>query len=212
MSKPRHVSQPVERARIDALLDRSVGVPAASITVARVLPGRRQEKVRSFDLREDGRIVVDFNALRRQLAGQLVRFQLREAGQVLGTAQWHVPELPEEPEPAPPSSREPAPPSPELQRLREELAGVRGELRQLGEEARRLREALDRERAARHRAEAERDLARRSEAEARRTLDALQEKLHGLELERKESELAFRLLRERAPEALEAVSRLLLGR
>lgn len=212
----RKVSEPVELARLAALVERGVRVPRAYIAAARVDADRRQRKLRTFDERRDGRIVVDLAWLRRECSGALVRFQLRESGQVLGTAQWHIPEqepgveVPREPTPPPAPAVVAAVPM-EVQRLREELAGVRGEARHLAEEVRRLRTELSQEQAARHRAGAERDVARQAEERGRGALDKLREKLHRTALERKESELAFRLLLARVPEDVEEVYELVRG-
>ena len=212
MTGRRRVSEPVELARIEGLVDRGVRVPRAYLAVARVHTDRGQTRLCVFDERRDGRIVVDLDGLRREHPGEVVRFQLRESGQVLGTAQWHIPD------------RAPSPTegvaeqamigevvTGEVQRLRKELAELRGEARVLAEEVRRLRDELGREQAARHRAEAERDIARQEERRLRAAVDRLRERVHEAELERKESELAFRLLREEVPEVMEEVHRLVTG-
>ena len=194
-------------------------MPRAYLAASRVAPDRTQKKLRIFDERRNGRIVVDFAGLQRDHPGALVRFQLRESGQVLGTAQWHVPDRPDEEheaagEQAPLSSGAPtlAASSAEVQRLREELAGVRGEARHLAEELRRLRSELIREQTARLRAEAERDVAREAEERGRTQRDALRDRLLKAAVGKKESEIAFRLLLDRVPKAMEEVSRLVNGR
>lgn len=215
----RKVSEPVELARIEALVERARRVPGAYLGVSRVAPDRRQRKLCTFDEREGDRIVVDLDRLRREHAGALVRFQLRETGQVLGTAQWHIPEREEGPDEVPAPGPPPLAPvvTPvathpvEVQRLREDLAGIRGEARHLAEEVRRLRSDLALEQAARHRAEAERDVARQTEERSREALDKAREKLHRAGLARKESELAFRLLLERVPEDVAEVYELVRG-
>lgn len=216
-SPARRVSGPVELARLAALVERAVRVPRAYLAVSRVDADRRQRKLRTFDERREGRIVVDLDWLRRECPGAVVRFQLRESGQVLGTAQWHVPER-DEGEELPEPNSQPAAPVPvaatapaEVQRLREELAAVRGEARHLAEEVRRLRTELSQEQAARHRAEASRDAAREAEGRSRKALDKLREKHHQAALQRKESELAFRLLLERVPEDVAEVYELVRG-
>lgn len=211
----RRVSEPVERARVEALVDRGTRVPRAYLAASRVAPDRTQKKLRLFDERRDGRIVVDLEGLQRDHPGALVRFQLRESGQVLGTAQWHIPEGEEQP-PAPAAAAPPTPApavaSHELQRLRGELAGVRGEARHLAEELRRLRSELTLEQVARHRAEAERDTARQAEERGRERRDVLRDKLLKAAVGKKESEIAFRLLFDRVPEDVEEVSRIVRGR
>lgn len=214
----RKVSEPVELARIEALIDRAVRVPRAYLGVSRVGADRRQEKLCTFDERRDDRIVVDLDRLRRDHPGVLVRFQLREKGQVLGTAQWHIPDRDGD-EPAPNEDHEVTPPAApaaitgaeEFQRAREDLAGSRVEVRHLAEEVRRLRTELAAEQAARHRAEAERDLAAEKINRLRMGRDALREKLQKAAVEKKESEIAFRLLLDRVPEEVEEVSRIVLG-
>ena len=76
----RRVSEPVELARIEALIDRAVRVPGAYLGVSSVGADRRQTKLCTFDERRVGRIVVDLDRLRREHPGALVRFQLREKG------------------------------------------------------------------------------------------------------------------------------------
>ena len=214
----RKVSEPVELARLEALVERARRVPGAYLGVSRVAPDRRQRKLCTFDEREGDRIVVDLDRLRREHAGAVVRFQLRETGQVLGTAQWHIPEREEGQHEVPAPSLPPLAPvtavathPAEVQRLREDLAGIRGEARHLAEEVRRLRTELALEQAARHRAEAERDVARQTEERSREALDKAREKLHRAGLARKESELAFRLLLERVPEDVAEVYELVRG-
>lgn len=212
----RRVSEPVELARIEALVERARRVPAAYLGVSRVVEGRRQEKLRTFDEREGDRIVLDLDQLRRDHPGVLARFQLREGGQVLGTAQWHIPEA-AEPKPRPDPGSTHAEPSgaaasaAELSRIREELAGARAESRHLAEEVRRLRTELSVEQAARQRAEAERDLAMEAADRLRAAREVLRDKLQEAAVEKKESEIAFRLLLDRVPDEVEEVSRLVLG-
>lgn len=224
---PRTITAPVERVRIEALIDRGRRSPKSYLLVSRVLPSRRQEKLRTFAERKDGRIAVDWDGLRREHGGEALRFQLRERGQVLGTAQWHVPSaaLLEAPRPnarpvgpAPPAPL-PAPSAdsgavaslPEVLRLREDLAASRAESSVLAEEVRRLRTDLERDLTARVRAEAERDLARKAEEAARAEGALLRERLHEAALDRKESEIAFRLLGERMPLQLQEVHRIVVG-
>ncbi len=224
---PRTLSAPVERARLEALIDRGRRSPKSYLLVGRVMPSRRQEKIATFGERKDGRIVVDWEGLRRAHPGEALRFQLRERGQVLGTAQWHVPEsmLDQAPPSQPVISRHPVLPSAlphsdgggaawlsEVQRLREDLAASRAESALLAEEARRARTELERERTARLRAEAERDLARKAEESRRVEVVGLQERLLAAALDRKESEIAFRLLADRVPVELQEVHRLVTGR
>lgn len=214
----RKVSEPVELARIEALIDRAVRVPGAYLGVSRVGADRRQEKLCTFDERRDGRIVVDLDRLRREQPGVLVRFQLRENGQVLGTAQWHIPERGED-EAELDGDRGALPPPPmsvvtnagELQRTREDLAGARAEVRHLAEEVRRLRSELAAEQAARHRAEAECDGAKRTVERLREGRESLLGELREAAVERKESEIAFRLLLDRVPEEVREISRLVGG-
>lgn len=227
---PRTVTAPVERARIEALIERGRRSPKSYLLVSRVLPSRRQEKLATFGERRDGRIVVDWEVLRREYGGEALRFQLRERGQVLGTAQWHVPpgSLVDEPRrgsaapgsvpglalsaPTAAADNALAATSPEVVRLREDLAAARAEATLLAEEARRLRTDVERERVARVRGEAERDLARQAEAAARAEAVSLRERLHEAALDRKESEIAFRLLGERAPLELRELYRIVTGR
>jgi len=220
---PRTLSAPVERARIEALIDRGRSSPKSYLLVGRVLPSRRQEKLTTFGERKDGRIAVDWEGLRRDYPGEALRFQLRERGQVLGTAQWHVPEpildaapphrpaIPPDAPPAAVPSSAPAEPG-EVQRLREDLAASRAESSVGAEEARRLRTDLERERTARVRAEAERDLARKAEESMRAEAATLRERLHEAALDRRVSEIAFRLLGERVPLELHEVHRIVTGR
>ena len=208
----RRVSEPVELARIEALVERARRVPAAYLGVSRVVEGRRQEKLRTFDEREGDRIVVDLDQLRRDHPGVLARFQLREGGQVLGTAQWHVPEAAQ----SDPGSTHAKPsgaaaPAAEVAHTRGELAGARAESRHLAEEVRRLRTELSVEQAARQRAEAERDLAVTAADRLRGAREVLRDKLQEAAIEKKESEIAFRLLLDRVPGEVEEVSRLVLG-
>ncbi len=213
----RKVSEPVELARLEALVERARRVPGAYLGVSRVAPDRRQRKLCTFDERDGDRIVLDLDRLRRAHPGCLVRFQLREKGQVLGTAQWHIPERigpdggaeerTDEPSVAVTSTTG----STEVSRAREEAAGARAEIRHLAEEVRRLRSELTAEQAARHRAEAERDLAIEKIDRLRAGREELRDKLRKAAVEKKESEIAFRLLLDRVPEDVEDVYRLVRG-
>ena len=213
----RKVSEPVELARIEALVERARRVPGAYLGVSRVAPDRRQRKLCTFDEREGDRIVVDLDRLRREHPGALVRFQLREKGQVLGTAQWHIParieaEMAQEQATSEPSARVAAMPGPvEVSRAREDAAGAQAEARHLAEEVRRLRSELAVEQAARHRAEAERDLAIQKIDRLREGREELREKLREAAVEQKESEIAFRLLLDRVPDEMQDVYRLVRG-
>lgn len=225
---PRTVSAPVERRRIEALVDAGRSSPDSYLLVARVLPLRRQQKLTTFAERKDGRIAVDWEGLRRTYPGEALRFQLREHGQVLGTAQWHVPKaFLHAPTPSPGPRTEAAAPlpspgipsdgvlassTPEAQRLREDLAASRAECSLLAEEARRLRTDLERERVARARAEAERDVARTAEESARAEAGVLRERLHEAEMDQVVSEIAFHLLGERVPADLQEVHRIVSRR
>ena len=133
---------------------------------------------------------------------------------MLGTAQWHIPEREgeEEGKETPPHPSAPLVASlGELERTREDLAGARAETRHLAEEVRRLRSELAAEQAARHRAEAERDLAAETVDRLRADREQLRDKLREAAVEKKESEIAFRLLLDRVPEEVEEVSRIVLG-
>lgn len=213
----RKVSEPVELARIEALVERARRVPGAYLGVSRVAQDRRQRKLCTFDDRDGDRIVVDLDRLRREHAGALVRFQLREKGQVLGTAQWHIPERIGSDGGAEERTDEPSVAvtrttgSTEVLRAREEAAGARAEIRHLAEEVRRLRSELTAEQAARHRAEAERDLAIEKIDHLRAGREELRDKLRKAAVEKKESEIAFRLLLDRVPEDVEDVYRLVRG-
>ena len=221
-SSLRTLSAPVERQRLEALIDRGRRLPNSYLLVGRVLPSRRQQKLTTFGERKDGRIVVDWEGLRRAHPGEALRFQLRERGQVLGTAQWHVPEAifdavpPHRPAALPVTSTTSEPLAAgaahaDILGLREDLAAARAESSVWAEEARRLRMDLERERTARVRAEAERDLARKGEDAVRAEAATLGERLHAAALDRRESEIAFRLLGERVPEELQEVHRLVRG-
>ena len=213
----RKVSEPVELARIEALVERARRVPGAYLGVSRVAPDRRQRKLCTFDERDGDRIVVDLDRLRRQHAGALVRFQLREKGQVLGTAQWHIPDRIEAEMGAEETKVESSVQAAgllgtiEVSHAREEAAGARAEARHLAEEVRRLRGELAAEQAARHRAEAERDLAVEKIDRLRAGREELREKLREAAVEQKESEIAFRLLLDRVPDEMEDVYRLVRG-
>lgn len=213
----RRVSEPVELARIEDLVDRARRVPGAYLGVSRVGADRRQTKLCIFDVRRDGRILVDFDRLRGEHPGALLRFQLREKGQVLGTAQWHIPERghaeeePTDESETPPQSRVSDASLGELTRARQDLAGARADVRHLAEEVRRLRSELGAEQSTRHRAEAERDLAATTVERLHADRAALRDKLREAAVEQKESEIAFRLLLDRVPEEMREVSRLVRG-
>jgi hypothetical protein len=181
----RRLRPETELARVQDLLARADRIAGSTVLLTERLPRRRQKKLRTYKRRSNGSLGIDIEALAAEFAGRHVVFQIREEGQVSGTASWRVPE-------APPRGTEPpglvqrtldGTVYDEAEAAKLDLAKaiaeigtfaeVRAESRLLAEEVRSLRTTVERLQHRVARAEAERKEAVRARKRAEAELTAL---------------------------------------
>jgi hypothetical protein len=88
---PRRLRPETELLRVEELLDRADRIVGATVLLAKRLRGRRQKKIRTYKKQRNGSLGIDLDAIAAEFSGKHVLFQLRDDGQIAGTASWRVP-------------------------------------------------------------------------------------------------------------------------
>ena len=93
MGRPvRRLRPETELDRVRKLLDEADRTAGSTVLLAERLPGRRQRRIRTYKKRSEGTLGIDLEVIVAEFPGMHVIFQVREGGNVAGTATWHVPE------------------------------------------------------------------------------------------------------------------------
>ena len=213
----RRLRPETELSRVKELLDQADRTAGSTVLLAERLPPRRQKKLRNYKKRTDGKLGIELDTIAAEFAGKHLLFQLRDDGQIAGTATWHTPgEPPRAPEVArvadapdtEPERGERRPPDAGFAGALAELstfAEVRAENKLLAEEVRGLRTTVGRLQMDLATARAEGQEAVRARKQVEAQIDAMRK-------EQSDSEAVLWVLRERLGAGFNEVVAMVRGR